>query len=251
MGRNTPGFVLNSAEWFKKVLLEPVGRGDSDWAGDSATRRSVTGYHCDVQNVTKCIRSLKQTAISLRSCEAEFYAASACAGELLGIAEFFKELHCTVSVRLEMDSDSARTLSAAQETRWTPTHRDTMLGNTTMDTRETSICESSGHKEEQCRSLHETSGWTANTIPREETWTSKVLSTRWVPRESTRVAADDKMQADSPKRGDPGSRTSENGNELQTARPTRAEVSDEVAQEFQVISKGNANIGRSAGEPPE
>ena len=35
---------------------------------------------------------------------------------------------------------------------------------------------------------------------------------------------------------------SENGNELQTARPTRAGVSDEVAQEFQVISNGNANI---------
>ena len=51
---------------------------------------------------------LKQTAISLSSCEAEFYAASACAGKLLGLAALFKELHCSVSVRLEMDSDSAR-----------------------------------------------------------------------------------------------------------------------------------------------
>ena len=42
------------------------------------------------------------------SCEAEFYAASACAGELLGLAELFKELYYKVSVRLEMDSDSAR-----------------------------------------------------------------------------------------------------------------------------------------------
>ena len=55
-------------------------------------------------------------------------------------------------------------------------------------------------------------------------------------------ADDDEMQADSLKKGDPGSWTSENGNELQTARPTRAGVSDEVAQEFQVISIGNANI---------
>ena len=77
-------------------------------AGDSATRQSVTGYPCDVQNVTMCNRSLKQTAISLSSCEAEFYAASACAGDLLGLADFFKELHYNVSVRLEMDSDSAR-----------------------------------------------------------------------------------------------------------------------------------------------
>ena len=55
-----------------------------------------------------CNRSLKHTAISLSSCQAEFYAASACAWELLGLAELFKKLHCKVSVRLEMDPDSAR-----------------------------------------------------------------------------------------------------------------------------------------------
>ena len=99
---------LEPREMVQKGLLELVGRCDSDWAGDSATRQSVKGYLCDVQNVTICIRSLKQTAISLSSCEAEFYAASACARELLGLAELFKELHCKVSVRLEMDSDSAR-----------------------------------------------------------------------------------------------------------------------------------------------
>ena len=54
-----------------------------------------------------CNRRLTQTAISLSSCEAEFYAASVCAGELLGLAELFKELQNNASVRLEMDSDSA------------------------------------------------------------------------------------------------------------------------------------------------
>ena len=72
-------------------LLELVGRSDSDWAGDSATCQSVTA-NCNAQGVTMCNRSLKQTAISLSSCEAEFYAASAGAGELLGLAELFKEL---------------------------------------------------------------------------------------------------------------------------------------------------------------
>ena len=55
-------------------------------------------------------------------------------------------------------------------------------------------------------------------------------------------ADDDRMQADSLKKGDPGSWMSENGNGLQTARPIRAGVSDEVAQEFQVTSSGNANV---------
>ena len=90
--------------------MELVGRSDSDWAGDSATRQSVAGYHCDLRNVTMSNRTLTQTAISLSSCEAEFYAASACAGEMMGLAELFKELHYKVSVRLEMDSDSARHL---------------------------------------------------------------------------------------------------------------------------------------------
>ena len=99
---------LEPRRMVQKGLLELGGRSDSELAGDSATRQSVTGYHCDVQNVTTCNRSLKQTAIRLSSCEAEFYAASACAGELLGLVEPFRELHYNVSVRLEMDSDSAR-----------------------------------------------------------------------------------------------------------------------------------------------
>ena len=159
---------LEPREMVQKGFLEPVGRSDSDLAADTATRRSVTGFHCDVQNVAMCNRSLKQTAISLSSCGAEFYAASACAGELLGLAELFKELHYNVSVRLEMDSDSAR----PSTTQGTQTHFNTMLGSTTVDTRETSLCESSGHEKQHCRSLHETSGWIANTVACEETWTS-------------------------------------------------------------------------------
>ena len=100
----------------QKGLLELVGRSDSDCAGDSGTRQSVMGYHCNVQGVTMCNRSLKQTAINLSSCEAEFYAGSACAGEFLGHAQLFKELHYNVSVRLEMDSDSTRHIPQ----RWGP-----------------------------------------------------------------------------------------------------------------------------------
>ena len=74
---------LEPREVVQTSLPELVGRSDSDWVDDSATRQSVTGYHRDVLNETMCNRSLKQTAISLSSCEAEFNAASACAGKLL------------------------------------------------------------------------------------------------------------------------------------------------------------------------
>ena len=63
---------LGPREMVQTGLLELVGRSDSDLAGDSATRQTVRGYHCYWQNVTMCSRSLKKTAISLSSCEAEF-----------------------------------------------------------------------------------------------------------------------------------------------------------------------------------
>ena len=58
-----------------------------------------------------CNRCLQQTSSSLSSREAEFYAASACAGGLLGLTELIKELHYNASVRLDMDSDSALHMS--------------------------------------------------------------------------------------------------------------------------------------------
>ena len=83
-----------------------------------------------------CNRSLKQTAISLGSCEAEFYAASACAGELVGTRRTLQGnsrqrfISCRNGFRL------GKTHSTAQGTRWTQTHRDTILVNTAVDTRE-------------------------------------------------------------------------------------------------------------------
>ena len=108
---------------------------------ESATRQSVTGYHCNVQGVTKCNRSLKQTAISFSSCEAE-----------LGLAELFQELHYNVTVRLEMDSDSApRILQGRGQapTGWTR-----------------------GNENEFSGSVHEVYGWTTNAVALNEVWTS-------------------------------------------------------------------------------
>ena len=169
--RSTPVFVLNPAKWFKKGLLELVGRRNSNWAGDSATRQCVTGYHCDVQNVTMCNRSLRQTAISLSSCEAEFYAASACAGELLGLTELFKKLHYNVSVRVEMDSDSARHILQRRGPGGLKQIDIRCFAIKQWTREKTSIGESNGHEEQHCRSLHETSGWIANAVARKESWT--------------------------------------------------------------------------------
>ena len=70
-----------------------------------------------------------------------------------------------------------KTPCAAQGTRRTPAYRNTMLGNTTVDTRKTSVGGASGHEEQHCRSLHETSGWIANTF--DEAWAANLGWYKW------------------------------------------------------------------------
>ena len=169
--RNTLVFVCDREQIVQKGLLGIVGRSNSDWAGDTATRQSVTGYHCNVQNVTMCNRSLKQT-ISLSSCEAEFYAASFLRRRIVGTR---RTLQGTSLQRVSSYRGGLRlgkTHSTAQGIGRTQAHRDTMLGNTTLNTSKTSICKSSGHEKQHSRSFHETSGWIENTVACWEAWSS-------------------------------------------------------------------------------
>jgi hypothetical protein len=45
---------------------------DSDWAGDSETRISVTGFILYFMNVSVCWRSTSQKGVTLSSSEAEY-----------------------------------------------------------------------------------------------------------------------------------------------------------------------------------
>ena len=129
--------------------------------------------------VTMCNRSLKQSAIRLSSCEAEFCAASACAGELLGFAELSKELHYNVSVRLEMDSDSARHILQRRRPGGLLHVEIRCLAIRQWIREKVSVGGSSGHERQYCRSHHETSAWTENAVARKETWTSNPGRYEW------------------------------------------------------------------------
>ena len=120
-----------------------------------------------------CNRGLKQTAIS--SCEAEFHAASAFSGELLGLAELFKELHFKVSVRFEDRFTFGTSLSPEERkgTRWTQAHRNSLLGRTTVDQRTAFVGWTREHAKQHSRSLHEVSGWTTNAVDLKEAWSSR------------------------------------------------------------------------------
>ena len=63
-----------------------------------------------------------ETDSNQSQCEAEVYAASACAGELQGLGGLFKELHHSVSVHPEKDAGSARHFLQRRGPRRTQAH---------------------------------------------------------------------------------------------------------------------------------
>ena len=120
--------------------------------------RAIRQTRQSVQNVTMCNWSLKHTAISLSSCEAEFYAA-----------------HCLRRENCWDSQNASRNFTTTFEfvSRWIQTRQDTVYSagdqadsntlkydawqyNSGYARKRLSV-RSSGHEELHCRSLHETS----------------------------------------------------------------------------------------------
>ena len=160
--RNTLVFVLNRAKWFKKVFWKLLVRV-------TQIGPAIRQYARELRDIIAMQRLRKRTAGARRT------------------------LQGTSLRRCSSSRDGFRlgkTHSTAQGTRRTQTHRNTMLGNTTVGTRETSIRKSSGHEEQHRRSLHETSGWVANTVACEEAWASNPGWYKWYEQGSLRHGDD-------------------------------------------------------------
>ena len=87
-----------------------VCHSDSDWAGDRATRRSVSGGA--IFHGSHCLRTWAkmQSVIAKSSAEAELYAAGRSASEALGTQAFFNDLGVKRDVQVLIDSSSALSL---------------------------------------------------------------------------------------------------------------------------------------------
>ena len=68
---------------------------DSDWAGDTDTRRSHTGYVLMFNGGAVSWKSRRQDSVSLSTSEAEYVAASQCAQEVLYLREILRDFHET------------------------------------------------------------------------------------------------------------------------------------------------------------
>lgn len=70
-----------------------VAFSDSDWAGDSQDRKSVTGYVFMFKGGPITWKSRKQTVVAKSTAEAEYLSVSSCAQEAIWFRHFLEEIN--------------------------------------------------------------------------------------------------------------------------------------------------------------
>jgi len=84
---------------------------DADFAGDSETRKSTSGYIIFFAGGPISWRSRKQSLIAQSTTEAEYVAAAECCKELVYLKSLLEELlNDKIEIQLNMDSQSAMML---------------------------------------------------------------------------------------------------------------------------------------------
>ena len=97
------------------------GNVDSDWAGDSVHRRSVTGYTLELAGGTIYYKSKFQETVATSSCEAEFTAACEAAKSICYVRSILDEINVPQkdATTLFIDNQGALLMADAQQ----PTRR--------------------------------------------------------------------------------------------------------------------------------
>jgi hypothetical protein len=90
----------NDLEWDLKLYC------DSDWAGDSETRISFTGFIIYLLNVPICWRSKSQKSFTLSSSEAKYVAISDAVKEVRFIYYLLNDLHIKVKLPIVVMTDN-------------------------------------------------------------------------------------------------------------------------------------------------
>ena len=80
---------------------------DSDWGGDKADRKSVSGGAVFLGDHLIRVWAKSQGAIALSSMEAELYAAVYGATETMGLANLLKDWKVSASISMALDSSAA------------------------------------------------------------------------------------------------------------------------------------------------
>jgi hypothetical protein len=87
---------------------------DSDWAGDSETRISVTGFILYLMNIPVCWRSKSQKGVTLSSKEAEYVAMSEATKEVKFIYYLLRDIGIEVELPIIVKTDNIGAMFMAQ-----------------------------------------------------------------------------------------------------------------------------------------
>jgi len=96
--------VLDDSRKFDKWVINVYS--DSDWAGDSATRKSVTGYIIFVMGCPVMWKSRQQTCVGLSSSEAELYACVDAVKEVKFLIQLMESVHLEVDLPVTIRVDN-------------------------------------------------------------------------------------------------------------------------------------------------
>jgi hypothetical protein len=106
-------FVIDTKNFRLKIKPEFKGENwslqvfcDSDWAGDSETRISVTGFILYLMNVLSCWRSKSQKGVTLSSSDAEYVAMSEAVKEVKFIFYLLRDIGIEVELPIIVKTDN-------------------------------------------------------------------------------------------------------------------------------------------------
>jgi hypothetical protein len=87
---------------------------DSDWAGDSEKRISVSGFIVYLMNVPVCWRSKAQRGVTLSNSEAEYVAISEAVNKVKFIYYLLREIAIEVNLLIAVKTDNVGAMFMAQ-----------------------------------------------------------------------------------------------------------------------------------------
>jgi hypothetical protein len=114
-------FVIDTRNFCLRIRPEFKGKNwslrvfcDSDWAGDSETRISITGFILYLMNVPVCWRSKAQKGVTLSSTEAEYVAMSEAVKEIKFIYYLLRDIGIEVDLPILVKTDNVGAMFMAQ-----------------------------------------------------------------------------------------------------------------------------------------
>ena len=91
-----------------------VGYSDSDWAGDTNDRKSITGFVFYMGDTTFTWTSKKQPIVTLSTCEAEYIVATSNVCHAIWLRNFLNELQMLQDEATKIFVDNKSTLALAK-----------------------------------------------------------------------------------------------------------------------------------------